>query len=297
MSKKEGLLKIQSEYCLKTIFANIDYNYILKLIKNSKNFQRKLGINIQNYKKKSNYKFLERKIIAKYNPYNYHGFPIVFIYIISLFITSIIFLFTLIYAIILFAKGGFNDSNIKSNYNIKYFNIIKKINISLFGFLGYIIASYFIIFVWATAKCNDDNNITKIFKKISLIITAFIYLIYDVSIIIKLYFSYKIKKDKITWFMICDYFLIILTFLYLVSIIYIIYNYFVYAGTGIKIKKIYILKKFQNIDIEDYELPYDFKKKNDKEKRLYIYNSRNYYKIKFPINNIFELINEFRKKK
>jgi hypothetical protein len=93
----------------------------------------------------------------------------------------------------LFAKGGFNDSNIKSNYNIKYFNIIKKINISLFGFLGYIIASYFIIFVWATAKCNDDNNITKIFKKISLIITAFIYLIYDVSIIIKLYFSYKIK--------------------------------------------------------------------------------------------------------
>ena len=34
-------LKIKYEYCLKAIFAYIDYNYILKLIKNKKKNQRK----------------------------------------------------------------------------------------------------------------------------------------------------------------------------------------------------------------------------------------------------------------
>ena len=51
MSQKEILLKIKSEYSLKTVFTYIDYNYILKLIKTSKKHQRKLGITIQNYKK------------------------------------------------------------------------------------------------------------------------------------------------------------------------------------------------------------------------------------------------------
>ena len=109
--------------------------------------------------------------------------------------------------------------------------------------------------------------------------------------------SYKIKKNKITWFMICDYFLIIFIFLYLVFIIFIIYCYFYSAGQGIRIKNnIYILKKFQNIKIEDFRLPNDFKIKNDKEKRLYIFNKKNDYKIIFSNNNTLELINEFRKK-
>ena len=297
MSQKERLLSIKSEYCLKTIFAYIDYNYILKLIKTSNQFQRKLGINIQNYKKKSSYQFVERRIISINDPYKFDKFEVISKYIFSLLITLIIFLFTLIYTIILFAKGGFNDNNTKSNYNIKYFNIIKKINLSLFGFIGYIIASYFTIFVWATYNCYIDYNKERVLKKFSLILTALIYLIYDACIIIKLYMSYKIKKNKITWFMICDYFLIIFIFLYLVFIIFIIYCYFYSAGQGIRIKNnIYILKKFQNIKIEDFRLPNDFKIKNDKEKRLYIFNKKNYYKILFSNNNTLELINEFRKK-
>ena len=295
MQQEEKLLKIKFEYCLKTIFSYIDYNYILKLIKNSKKFQRKLGINFQNYKKKSSYKYIERKIIKRNLKYEYDDEEI-FKYICSCFFSSIIFLFVLIYAIILFAKGGFDDNNTKSNYNIKYFNIIKKINKSLFGFLGYIIASYFIIFVLILHKCYYDDDIKLILKKCSLILTAFIYLIYDACIIIKLYLSYKIKKNKITWFMICDYFLIILIFLYLVFISLSIYLYFTIGGHGIGIIKKYILKKFQNIDIEDYELPKNFKEINDEEKRLYIITNRNNYKIKFSNYNIFELINDFRKK-
>ena len=69
-----------------------------------------------------------------------------------------IFLFALIYTIILFAKGDYNDNNNKSNYNIKYFYIIKIINISLFVLLGYIIALYFIIFILAIHDCYLDYN-------------------------------------------------------------------------------------------------------------------------------------------
>ena len=244
MLQKETLLKIKSEYCLKAIFSYIDYNYILKLIKKNKIFQKKLGLNIQNYKNKSSYEYIERKIIKKDNSYSKDMLGVILKCVFSLFVTLIFFLFVLIFTIILFAKGGFNDNNTKSNYNIKYFNIIKKINISLFGFLGYIIVSYLIIFVWATYNCYTDYNKIKFFKKCTLIITALIYLIYDVCIIIKLYLSYKIKKNKITWFMICDYFLIIFIFLYLVSIIFVIYIYFSSAGKDIiSIKKKNYFKK------------------------------------------------------
>ena len=155
----------------------------------------------------SSYKYIERKITAINDPYKHNLIEVFCKYCCSSLATLIIFLFTLIYTIILFAKGGFNDNNTKSNYNIKYFNIIKKINISLFGFLGYIIASYLIIFVWVTYNCYIDYNKEIILKKFSLILTPFIYLIYEDFIIIKLYLSYKIKKNKITWFMICDYLL------------------------------------------------------------------------------------------
>jgi len=270
----------------------MDILYILKLIKNSKKYQRKLGITIQNYKKKSSYKYIERKIIKRFEIVRTDGEEVIK-YLCTSLITSIIFLFMLIYTIILFAKGGFNDNNTKSNYNIKYFNIIKKINISLFGFLGYIIASYFIIFVWILNYCHSYKEL--ILKKFGIIITTLIYLIYDAFIIIKLYLSYKIKKNKITWFMICDYFLIILIFLYLVFIIFIIYGCFDNVGNNLIIIKKYILKKFQNVDIKDYELPDNFKEKKDEEKRLYIYNNKNNYKIKLLNKNIIELINEFRK--
>jgi len=286
MSQKENLLKVKSEICLKIIFTYIEYNHILKSIKNSKKIQGKLGINIQNSKKKSSYRYMERKLTKREKNYKSDRISMCLQHCIAFLFTSIIFLYVLIYTAILLGKGDFNNNNTKSNYKVNYFNIIKKINISLLGFLGYIIASYFIIFFWATHNCSTDNDKTIFLKKCCLILTAIIYLFYEVCIIIKLYLSYKIKKNKITWFMICDYFLIFLIPLYLAFIIYIIYYYFVYTGKGIIVyrKQINILKQFQNIDIEDYELPYNFNIKKDDEKRLYIFNKRDNYKIK-PLSN------------
>ena len=67
MSNKEILFNISSDYTLKTIFSYIKYNTLLKLIKNNKSLQRKLGINLENYQIISNYQYIKRKIIRTYD--------------------------------------------------------------------------------------------------------------------------------------------------------------------------------------------------------------------------------------
>ena len=80
-----------------------------------------------------------------------------------------IFIQVLIFSSILAAKGAFNENNTKDNYNKNYAKVIDKINLSLFGFLAYIIVSYFIIFTWITNRCEFYSEY-KIIKKIVLIL-------------------------------------------------------------------------------------------------------------------------------
>lgn len=49
------IFKISNTYILKSSFVYLDYQYILKVLKNNKKLQNKLGINIEHYKKESNY--------------------------------------------------------------------------------------------------------------------------------------------------------------------------------------------------------------------------------------------------
>jgi len=49
------IFKISNTYILKSVFVYLDYQYILKVLKNNKKLQNKLGINIEHYKKESNY--------------------------------------------------------------------------------------------------------------------------------------------------------------------------------------------------------------------------------------------------
>ena len=210
------LLKIKSKYNLKQIFTYLDYFYALKMIKNNKNLQRNLGINLQQYKKAANFQCIVRttKIKIIYNS-NYDRFEAAIKHSIYLILAIVLFIYVLIFSSILTSKGAFNENNTKENYNKNYSKLIDKINLSLFGFLAYIIISYILIFFGATDKCYIDYGIIIIFKKSLLIILALLYLLYDILIIIKLYLSYKIKKNKNTWFMVCDYILIIFIFIYL----------------------------------------------------------------------------------
>ena len=51
MWNETNILKIKNEYIIKSLFSFIEYNKILKLIKNNKSLQNRLGISIDNYKK------------------------------------------------------------------------------------------------------------------------------------------------------------------------------------------------------------------------------------------------------
>ena len=56
----------------------------------------------------------------------------------------ILFIYTIIFASVLAAKGAFNEKNIKKNSYNDIAILIKKINLSLFGFAAYIVISYII---------------------------------------------------------------------------------------------------------------------------------------------------------
>ena len=57
----QTLLKINSEYILKQIFSLIDYDQILKLVKNNKSLQNRVGIDIINYKQRTSYQYVIKK--------------------------------------------------------------------------------------------------------------------------------------------------------------------------------------------------------------------------------------------
>ena len=292
------LLKIKSQYTLKRIFAYVDYNRLLGLVKNNKKLQNRLEINLDNYKDRISYQYYKDEYDYSIKPYGNPNFEKVAKYISAFLFTLILFIYTLIYSSVLASKGAFNEKNLKDNYNKKYLNIVDKINLSLFGFLAYIIVAFVLIFVWATNDCYKDHPKTALFKKIVLILLAVIYLAYDILIIIKLHFCYKIKKNKTTWFMVCDYPLIILIFIYILYLSLIIYFYFNsggrYAGKRIK----YILTKFRGLEIKNFTLPQNFKKMKEYEKKKYILDNKNEYKIILneKKKDLINLINNIRKK-
>ena len=292
----EIISKIKSKYILQMIFSHINYNKLLKITKYNKNIQNKLEMNFDLFQKWSSYQYY-KKTTFEDTRQCHDGLEDAFKYFFSGICTFIIFIYILIFASIVVAKGAFDEKNTKTNYNKNYSKIIDKINYSLFGFLAYIIISYILIFVWATFDCYTDYGIKKLIKKISIIFLAIIYLFYEVLIIIKLYLSYKITKDETTWFMICDYILIILIFLYIIFIVIFISIYFSNAGNSVAKRKKIILTKFRDIEINNFNLPDDFNKWNKTKKKEFILNNKNRYIINITENekDLVSLINKYRK--
>ena len=61
-TKNNLLAKITSNFNLKLIFTYLKYDYILKLIKNNKSLQNKIGIKKKNYKDYSNNKIFSKEL-------------------------------------------------------------------------------------------------------------------------------------------------------------------------------------------------------------------------------------------
>ena len=295
------LTNIKSQYIIIKISYFINYEHLLKLIKNNKKLQTRLGVNILNYKKKSSYRYLTCQAIWKSevedNQLNIPLFKQMIICLIGTILGFILFAYSLVFASLLVSKGDFNENNTKDDYNKHYFKIIHRINLSLFGFLAYVLIAYFFIFCFIPNTCAYDYGRKVIIRKIVMIIVGILLLLYDIIIIIKLDLSYKIKKDKITWFMICDYILIILIILYLSIIIYVIYLYFEYSGELAPEQRTIILQKFRDIKILDYKLPFNFNDFNDYQKRVFLLKNINDYVIELTKEQkaLISSINEYRK--
>ena len=78
----------------------------------------------------------------------------------------------------------------------------------------------------------------------------------------------------------------------------VIFFYFKYSGKNTEIRKKTVLTKFREIKINDFELPDDFTTLNKKEKKKFILDNQNRYRI-FIFDyqtNLISLINNYRKK-
>ena len=297
MWNETNILKIKNEYIIKSLFSFIEYNNILKLIKNNKSLQNKLGINIDNYKNKSDfpkYEYDEKTIKIEEN--SRKKFPDH--YIPSQFTICFTCIFSPIFIIysILIVVFTFNDSNVKDNYNIKSFDTIKIINPCLFIYDIFIIGFAFILIYYIYQEFSYDFGTTKIIKFILMILRNCVNFLFEGLVIWKLILSYEIKKNGITWFMVLDYLFLCFNLIYMILFLYSTIIFFKSSGYRIRLVSKTVLVSFNGIKIEDYNLPENFKKLEKKQRKKFVVDKyREYdYKISKEEEDLINSINNIR---
>ena len=294
MIDKSDISKLSSDYILKEIFSYIKYKEIFKLIKYNKALQKRLFISNENYKKECDlpkYEYVkEEKVVYERLPgTSLEGFE-GFLFICRLLIFCPFFIYLIVYSILLVSLKTFNDNNIKENSNKSYKKIILIINPCLFIFIaskvGYYIFSYFLV------KANNklDQGIKKSFKWGLVILFNLINLIFEALVIYKLVLSYKIKKKGIRWFMIMDYIFIFINFFHIIVVLNSSIEFF--CKSGYYIKTFFKLTSFNNIKINDFQLPDNFDKLKKNERKKFVLDNYLNYKYFITDNNI-KLINSF----
>ena len=298
MIDKSDISKLSSDYILKEIFSYIKYKEIFKLIKYNKALQKRLFISNENYKKECDlpkYEYVkEEKVVYERLPgTSLEGFE-GFFFICRLLIFCPFFTYLIVYSILLVSLKTFNDNNIKENSNKSYKKIILIINPCLFIYaaskVGYYIFSYFLM----EANNKLDHGIKKVFKWGLVILFNLINLIFEALVIYKLVLSYKIKKKGIRWFMIMDYIFIFINFLHIIVVLIFIIDFFYESGYYIRnnLKTFFKLISFNNIKINDFQLPDNFDKLKKNERKKFVLDNYLNYKYFITDNNI-KLINSF----
>lgn len=267
--QRADISRISNNEILKNIFSNLNSNRILKIVKNNKNLQKKLGINKEHYNWPK-YEYIEEKIILEGDKYEGY-FPIIEVCLVTC-CTFIFLVYILIYAILLVAKDTFDESNTKENYDKSIENKIKLMNISLFILVVSVIILWFIVVFYVLKNYSKEYGIKKIIKSIILIIIIIIHISFEVLAIFKLVFSYVIKKDGTTWFIVMDYIFLVLNFIHTAFIIFGTITFIKNVGNRIECVTHYFLIYFNNIKIEEFELPKNFRNWNKKERKRYISN-------------------------
>ena len=301
---EDKLSLISNKYILKSIFYHINYNRLLKLFKNNKAIQNKLGISLNDYKLQSNYPQYHFSEYFSDNYYlmepEYSGEARLGQFCLLLIFTVIYFIYVLIYTLLLLIKNTFNDTTAQGDYNNKA-HIIKIINGFNFILLAANIVGVILLFFYDSNNVSFTRGIKMKIKIILIILYNLLFLIYEGIAIWKLVLSYQIKKDGSLWFIIMDYVFIFLNLLYIVLLFYLSYHFFKHYFKLKNNNDNYIdcfIDLLNDIKINNYKISQDFINMNEKERKRFLLN--NYKNMQYVNDtkqkNLLILINSFREK-
>ena len=326
-SSSSLLSKINSKYILKTIlslaFGNM--NSVLKLCRYNKCLLHKLDIIFKN-----SFKYeIEIKIDYIEN-YEKDEKDIKCIRGLFLFSDVIWFIIFLIYIILFYVRGTFNDENLKEGYSQKKKDFVDFMD-------NYILLTYFLfsLAIILMAILLYKHNLFAIKGYIQLLIFIFIFLIdltHHISYIIKgIYTDQLIKKElldvimeysknknpteeekklyhkisNLIWFYGFDTFIciwislnFIVQILEIMKIIKILcHGRFIEFGETKTIKTIF-LNQFKGLNIIKKELPKKFNKLKEKEKNEFIFKKESVKEYQYELNanqiNLIYKINKIR---
>ena len=304
MMNKGNINKITNNYILKSLFAYLKYDKILKLVNINKGLQNRLDINLDNYKEIFNFpKYEYTKYERTFEKTNIAGGSqewgfFFLIFLIVLCVTCIFFIYSLIYSILLVTMDLFDDNNSEENFEKSSVNIIKKINACTF-ILDIVILPTPFLLLFIFNKYENDYGLKKYIKAFILIIINLTHFSFEGLIIWKLVLSYKIIKGSAAWFMIMDYFFIFLNFFYLLYIGLSSFVYFADCGVNIETRTEIELISFNGIKINNFSLPGDFLNWKLKERKKYVLNNHRKFVHNLTSNqyNLINTINDYRHKK
>ena len=297
MNEKHSLLdKIKSKYILKDVLSLAFKNMksVLKFIAYNKVLLQKLDINI-----KEHFDYKIRNRVEKENA--------------ALFIFTICDVFfnfipLMIYDIMFYAKGTFNDKNLEKGYDKKKKNYVDVMNNYILLIYLILILTYYILYI--LYNNSEKISLKKRQKIIIFIIVLFIEIMYFITHIIKYNFTGKIinkelkkkvkdfKPVKLVWFYNFD-----IAIIYLMS-----FNLFFYLIEILVLeardddfddKKLYILRQINGFDICDINLPSEFDKLNDKDKIKIIFKKESMEKYEYKLDvaqlKLIDKINQLRR--
>ena len=258
---------IKSKEIMKEMLSYLKMNKVLGLIKFNKSLQNRLDITkkvFETYAEPIRLIYTKNVKIEKsvYIPKRMNrGFSIPTIDDCAVCGNSccygIYFIYLLVYAILLVAKDGFNETNTK-NDSKDSIKIIDTINKCLFALVGIAIISYIFITFYACKISEDDIDCKRNLKLIMMLIFIAIHFIFEILIIYKLAISYKIKTISATWFMSMDIVFIVLNILFIAcsvfEFIYYYTNTFPKIVDGTKVT----LHSINDIETEKYALPVNY---------------------------------------
>ena len=301
---KDKLSLISNKYIFKSIFYHLNYNSVLKLFKNNKAIQNKLGITLNDYKLQSNYPQYHFSEYFSDNYYlmdpEYSGEARLGQFCLLLIFTVIYFIYVLIYTLLLLIKNTFNHTTAQGDYNNKA-HIIKIINGFNFILLAANIVGVILLFFYDSNNVSFTRGIKMKIKIILIMLYNLLFLIYEGIAIWKLVLSYQIKKDGSLWFIIMDYVFIFLNLLYIVLLFYLSYHFFKHYFKLKNNNDNYIdcfIDLLNDIKINNYKISQDFINMNEKERKRFLLN--NYKNMQYVNDtkqkNLLILINSFREK-